>query len=242
MSGNQESEWKKHAEKIHVDGIVAGYENPSLFQTELAAFINSICRNSNYSRVIEVGCESGTTNMLLENSLEKHFLDLNDEILEKVELACERIGVQGKFLHMDMFSMDCANESYDLVFNSGVVEHFDQVERAQLLKEYARILKPNGTMVLAIPNHYSLPYRSAYIVKKKLLGGYKWPWPEEYKIYNLSEEIEDNELRLVMRKTMAKQTVFNFWRFFRPVKWVFQLLDYFVSYEGYLTVLVIKKS
>lgn len=188
-----------------------------------------------------MGCERGITNMLLDKELDKYFLDLNKDILEKVEQVCGQLKIKAKFIHEDMFSMSMSDEYYDVVFNSGVIEHFDTKKRIDLLKEYSRVLKRNGTMILAIPNHYSFPYRSAYVLKKKILRGYKWPWPEEFKIYDLKEELKATNLQLASRTALAKETIYDFWKFVRPIKKLLAWSDALFNYEGYLTVLVIRK-
>jgi len=103
--------------------------------------------------------------------------------------------------------MSCSDESYDVVFNSGVIEHFNKKERIDILREYRRVLKRNGMMIIAIPNHYSLPYRSAYLFKKKFLRGFLWPWPEEYKIYDLEEELGLVDMQLVKRTTSKRNDI-----------------------------------
>jgi len=238
---NHQEIWKKNTSNISVSGIIENYHNPNAFQKELASLINKICEERKYTKVIEIGCESGITNMLLNKDLEKYFLDLNDAMLEKVKQACSKLEIEGTFITEDMFSMNCSDESYDVVFNSGVIEHFNKMERIDILKEYSRVLKPGGTMVLAVPNHYSFPYRSAYLLKKKILRGFKWPWPEEFKIYDLDEELRATNLELVERVTLSKEAVFNFWRFIRPIKKLLLWSDSLFKYEGYLTTLVIKK-
>lgn len=192
-----------------VADIVRDYYDPAVCQRELASLINKISRENSYTRVIEVGCESGTTSMLLNNDLEKYFLDLNDDVLRKVAQACGKLGIDGTYIHEDMFSMSCPDEFYDLLFNSGVIEHFTKVEWIDLLREYSRVLKRGGTMILAVPNHCSFPYRSAYILRKRLLQGYRWRWPEEFKIHDLEDELRATSLQLVKKTTLAKEAIFT---------------------------------
>ncbi|MBS3965512.1 MAG: class I SAM-dependent methyltransferase [Methylomonas sp.] len=238
----QEEIWKKHSATISVSNIIHAYHKPCDFQKEFAEIINSICIKNNYKKVIEAGCETGITSMLLDNCLEKHFLDLNDDILVKVKDACKQLNIDGFFNVENMFFMSYPDNSFDVVFNSGVIEHFNKEDRIIILKEYKRILKPDGAIIVAIPNHYSFPYRSAYLVKKKLLNGYQWPWPDEYKIYDMKKEIEGSNLKLISRSTLAKNTIFAHWGFIRPIKKLMQLSDIVLSYEGYLTVLLIKNK
>ena len=233
--------WSQHTSNLTVSDIVRNYQNPCLFQIELASLINNICRENGYTRVAEIGCESGVTNMLLNNDLEKYFLDFNHDVLTKAEKASRQLEIKGEFICEDMFSMSCHDEFYDVVFNAGVIEHYNKEERIDLLKEYCRVLKRNGMMVLAIPNHYSFPYRSAYLFRMKILRGFRWPWPEEFKIYDLEQELREASLQLITRTTLAKETIFGFWRYIKPIEMLLSWSDFLFNYEGYLTTLVIKK-
>ena len=63
------------------------YKNPALFQVELADLIDGLLKRYGYMNSIEVGCESGVTSMLLNNSPNKTYLDINEDILSKVQQA-----------------------------------------------------------------------------------------------------------------------------------------------------------
>lgn len=52
----------------------------------------------------------------------------------------------------DVRSLPFDNEEFDLVFSSHVLEHFDRNEYLDVLKEWIRVLKKDGTLVLILPN------------------------------------------------------------------------------------------
>jgi ubiquinone/menaquinone biosynthesis C-methylase UbiE len=168
------------------------------------------------AKVIEIGCGTGITSLLLNKNFEKTLLDINPEALKLAKLVFEQSGQKADFVLSDMFHMDMKDESFDIVFNSGVIEHFDLNKRVEAIKEYKRILKKNGLMIIAFPNHYNIFYRLAYLLFN-FLG--RWSYPKEYKLYDLREEIEKNNLTLITRIVTSKTMVLG----------------------GYLTVLVIKK-
>lgn len=238
---DQKAIWESHGSTISVADIVRQFHRPADFQRCLASLIDRLCAANDYKRVIEVGCESGITTMLLNDKLEKTFLDFNRGIIDKVGEALAQLGKTGTLVVEDMHHMSAAAEQYDVVFNSGVIEHYHARERTELLREYARVLQPEGALIIGVPNHYSLPYRSAYVVKKVLLRGFRWPWPAEYKIYDLARDIEAAGLRLVARLTCDRRSCYGFWNFAPPIKRLFKWSDSFMHYEGYLTVLVITK-
>jgi 2-polyprenyl-3-methyl-5-hydroxy-6-metoxy-1,4-benzoquinol methylase len=230
--------WKKHLHPIEVNHVIRQYYEPKTFQSELVEVIKTL---PGISSSIEVGCETGVSSMLLDSSIEKTFLDYNEKAILLCKSACDQLNINGEFIHDDMFTFE-PKKKYDLVFNAGVIEHYSKQQRTLLLKRYKKMLTDDGVIVIAFPNHYSFPYMSAYLTRKYLLLGYKWRYPKEYKIYDMKEEIEDNNLQLIERLVVSKKSLFRWWDFCKPMKKLLKLFDkYFKEYQGYLTVLVIKK-
>jgi predicted SAM-dependent methyltransferase len=82
-------------------------------------------------------------------------LGCGDQILDgciNVDVASAREGkvpdVNCDIRHLDVFSDNYA----DVVLAVHVIEHFWQWEVIDILKEWVRVLKPGGTMVLECPN------------------------------------------------------------------------------------------
>lgn len=232
----QEEIWEKHLKNKTFQDVILQYREPAIFQKELVQFICSFSMNC--PKVIEVGCETGVTSMLLPKSYSSTLLDLNPKAIELCKAAHSKINKTAEFIVADMFDMPLADDSYDIVFNAGVIEHFNKVERVDALKEYSRILKNDGKLIIAFPNHYSLPYRLAYFIRRFIK---KWPYPSEFKLFDLKEEIFKANLKLENRVVLSKGSLFRWLNFIPPLKWFFQLIDKHSPFEGYLTVLVITK-
>ena len=64
------------------------------------------------------------------------------------------------------------NNSIDLIYASHVIEYFDRSEIIHVLKEWKRVLKPDGKLRLAVPNFAILSrlYLSGQIELKNALG------------------------------------------------------------------------
>lgn len=233
----QEEIWENHLKNTTLSDVINEYNHPAIFQKELVDVINKYTEQE--KKIIEVGCELGVTSMLLDDSFNKTLLDLNPLAIELTKQAHHSLNKKAQFIIADMFSMPIENSQYDIVFNAGVIEHFDLAARAKALMEYSRILKENGVMLIAFPNHYSFPYRLAYKIRTLLN---RWPYPTEYKLYDLKNEIAAANLVLEKRIVLSKKSVMNWLSFALPLKYFFQFLDLFLNYEGYLTVLIIRKK
>ncbi|MEE9288674.1 MAG: class I SAM-dependent methyltransferase [Bacteroidota bacterium] len=56
----------------------------------------------------------------------------------------------------DIFSLPFPVNTFDMVFNSGVIEHYDQESRTALLEELTRVAKTNGFVCVIFPNKYHI--------------------------------------------------------------------------------------
>jgi hypothetical protein len=63
-------------------------------------------------------------------------------------------------------------------------------------------------MIIAVPNHYSKWYRLWYKIHVLLK---QWKIPEEYKIYDLEEEIISNKLEKINRIIVSPETIIQFY-------------------------------
>lgn len=237
--------WMDYSKGISVEHIMASYKNPTTFQSEFNVLLQQIVADNNFESAIEIGCEAGISLMLLSKSLQKAtFLDYDHTILEKVEKACEKLHLDNtNCVTEDMFTMhSIADEAYDLSYNSGVIEHYPKDVRQKAIESYSRITKKGGYVIVAYPNHHSLPYRLSYLIGTKILGTKVWPWPYEYKFYSLKDEMQAAGLQYIGRSTMDRHTVFNHWiAKYKLTRAVFLFLDKFRKFEGYLTICIAKK-
>jgi len=209
-------------------------KDPPEFNYDLKRIIENYGQKNN--KIIEVGCGTGLSSLILDDRFDKSLLDLNQKAIEIARYAFKMQNKEANFITENMFEMDISDKTYDIVFNSGVIEHFNSGQRYTALSEYKRILKDNGLIILAFPNHYSILYRFRYIFEN-IIG--KWKYPKEFKIYDLNDEIEKNDLILIDRITTSKSMVFKYYHF---IKHFLLFIDKFLDFEGYLTVLIIKKK
>ncbi len=118
------------------------------------------CNLDRGSAVLEAGCGSGRD--ILYFSFLGHqcsAVDISNSPLEKLmkakkELALDNFGqpVQLDVRQADIFQLPYADSIFDIVFNSGVIEHYVEETRCTLLKELSRVVKPGGFLTLLFPN------------------------------------------------------------------------------------------
>lgn len=244
MENDQKQAWLDYSKGISTDYIKSSFQNPTSFQKEFNVLLQKTIKENKFHNAIEIGCEAGISLMLLNNVLDHStFLDYDHTILEKVESVCADLNLKAtSCICQDMFNMSSiADETYDLAFNSGVIEHYTKEVRTKAIQSYSRITKKGGYVIVAYPNHHTFPYRLSYLIGR-MLGKKVWPWPKEYKFYSLKDEMQDAGLVYVKRLTMDRDTLFKQWvTKYKLTRAVFLFLDKFFHYEGYLTVCIAQK-
>lgn len=129
--------------------------------------------------VFEFGCGGGKHLVPLAARGYRCFgIDCSKEVIERCKNFIHDAEKYSKGnLNINIYEGDFAsfnlNETYDLVFNFGVIEHFlDRKERISLLKKMFNICKSGGYVVSVVPSGVH-PLREK--MKTKKLGGYSIP-------------------------------------------------------------------
>ncbi len=96
----------------------------------------------------------------------------------------------GDYPHLDskdIFNLPYDDNKVDLIYASHVIEYFNRNEVKDVLKEWIRVLKPNGKLRIAVPNFESI-----------------------VKIYNMEGYSLDNCLGLLYGKMpMSNETIYH---------------------------------
>jgi SAM-dependent methyltransferase len=101
--------------------------------------------------VLEAGCGSGQDALFLASlGRDVTALDAHERPLRNLEEAA--LGVPLRTVQGDLLDPPLDAESFDLVFNSGVVEHLDEAERLATIRAMARLARPGGAVAIAVPN------------------------------------------------------------------------------------------
>jgi len=121
------------------------------------------------SLLLHAGCGSGKVDTDLVNSFNVTALDISYTALQIYESVNPK---KAKLIQASIFEMPFENESFDGIYNLGVMEHFTQVEIQQILLEFKRVLKPKAKIVLFIPPVFGLTVRvldATHFVLNKIL-------------------------------------------------------------------------
>jgi len=133
------------------------------------AFLRELRRHApEAALVLEAGCgRAGILRRMLESGrwTTAVGLDLSGEALALAAKA------RPDALHLvqgDLFRLPFRAETFDLVYNSGVIEHFDDEKLEEALRAMARVTRPGGRVLAVVPNAACLWYRlaKAWLMKR----------------------------------------------------------------------------
>jgi SAM-dependent methyltransferase len=118
--------------------------------------------------VLEAGCGIGTDGVRFASG-GAHYTGV-DFSAPAVSLARSRFELDqlpGRFVRTSITSLPFPDASFDLVFSHGVIHHIEATEAA--LREFQRVLKPGGTMLLMVYHRWSLNYYLTIMLLRRAL-------------------------------------------------------------------------
>jgi len=159
----------------------------------LMKWLNTV--DSNKPCTLEIGCGTAIDSYYLAEiaEVEPFGVDLSEEALRHARslqrfFRCPVTLIQGNAERLGF--ADC---TFDLVFSSGVLEHFR--DPAQVMLEQRRVLKRNGVLVIHVPQKYNLYALYANLKIKR--GTWPWGWERQYSADNMRKLAEQFGFELV---------------------------------------------
>ena len=130
-------------------------------------------------KIIELGCGSGHLSACLAQfGYDVTLLDFSKEALKKAKKTFEKYDLKGNFIEADIFDLHSISEHYDLVWNSGVMEHFDDDNLRKVFLSIKELLLLNKCKFLfLVPNPESISY---LLMRYNLYSQEKWEYGYEY--------------------------------------------------------------
>lgn len=104
--------------------------------------------------VVELGCGGGQASVGFAREGVKRIVgvDFSDEQLDYARHLRDAYGVEASFLAADVSELPLGDDAFDLAFSSWVFQMVEDLEGA--FAEAARVLRPDGAFVVAIPHPF----------------------------------------------------------------------------------------
>jgi 2-polyprenyl-3-methyl-5-hydroxy-6-metoxy-1,4-benzoquinol methylase len=121
------------------------------------------------SPVLDAGCGDGThTIRLARRGYPVVALDFSEYVLDRARsnVLASGLAEMVKFEHGSLINLPFTDSSFDFVLCWGVLTHIPEVEKA--VAELARVVKPNGFLIISESNMWSLEAVLVRIVRRVL--------------------------------------------------------------------------
>jgi 2-polyprenyl-3-methyl-5-hydroxy-6-metoxy-1,4-benzoquinol methylase len=104
-------------------------------------------------RVVELGCAPGKILAWVAAVLgaETSGLDYSERGIAWSKTLFEKLGIPGDLRCEDVFNTSLPPASYDVVYSSGLIEHFD--DPRDIVWAHFALVKPGGKAIIAIPDY-----------------------------------------------------------------------------------------
>lgn len=189
----EQKEWDKYWTKRktksqNIYRIIASFYRRYIIKRALNHFIEKEFKNG--SKLLHAGSGAGQVDADLLKNYEITALDISPEALKLYKLYN---GNKAKVVIASVFKIPSKSSSYDGVYNLGVHEHFTMGENEKILKEFARVLKPNGKIVLFWPPQFGVSViflTALHFLLNNILGKGIMLHPEEISLIRSKKEVE----------------------------------------------------
>lgn len=165
-------------------------------------------------KILEAGSGTGRFSLkLAQSGAEVLLLDISWHALEISRKIFRESNQKATFIQGSIFSMPFANESFDIVFSSGLLEHFDKNDQISAISEMARVCKSSGLIVIFSPYYYAVLYRLGKWWAERT-G--KWEFGDEFPVKSLKEIGEMAGLSFQSEYPICYGYQLNFLKYFNP--------------------------
>ncbi|MBM4160723.1 MAG: class I SAM-dependent methyltransferase [Ignavibacteria bacterium] len=147
-------------------------------------------------RVLEVGAGTGRDSFpLIQHGAIVCQLDYSEGSLRILKRLADDSHLPALTVGGDTFRLPFRDESFDIVFHQGLLEHFRPAQAEALLRENIRVLRSGGYLLVDVPQRYHM-----YTVAKHILMAFdKWfaGWERSFSVGELTSLLDSLGLKTV---------------------------------------------
>jgi len=216
-SSSQKEVWAKMADHWSKEDVQAQIEESQFFKSYTIAMEKWFPLESGMI-VLEPGSGTGSLSVFVAQRWDVRVMCL-DFISDSLEIARRKfldMGVTGDFIQADIRYMPFKENTIDLVFNEGVIEHFRMPERQNVVDEMSRV--SSKFVAIFVPNSLN-PFRAVakrvQIIQKRWSFGLEIP----YSPWELKHRLEKTGMKVVKKAGVNFYKIFyTYWpiRLFLP--------------------------
>jgi ubiquinone/menaquinone biosynthesis C-methylase UbiE len=155
-SSNSETVWLRIWKTTNFNEIPAWDEGCKLVFGLLQSLLSNGFRNK---RMLEAGSGTGRISLRLSRAgANVLLLDISRVTIKFSKDVFKSLGLDGDFVVGDKFHLPFQDSVLDIVWSSGVFEHFDSDEQKTEFNEALRVLRRRGKKIIIVPNSKAFIY------------------------------------------------------------------------------------
>tara|TARA_Y100000310_G_C20671149_1_gene810370 strand:+ start:1356 stop:2138 length:783 start_codon:yes stop_codon:yes gene_type:complete len=160
-------------------------------------------------KVLDIGCGAGImVKDLLDRGFSVHASDFAPNMVEATKEITMNHQGEVSFSQEDIEGMSFNDNEFDYIVCAGVLEYLSKDDKA--LDEVARVLKPNGTAIITVPNKLSpalyADKLARFVLPKSVV--------ERITTFNLHREHNPRELEEALKKRGLVKEDFAYFHFY----------------------------
>ncbi len=204
----EEIEWddywqsQRKNKKILYDSIAIFYRK-YIIKRGLNSHIKKLFKPK--AKMLHAGCGGGQVDSDIINYADITGLDISTGALNLYKRLYKD---SCQVIHGSILNIPADNESFDGVYNLGVMEHFTQKDIKQILDEFNRVLKKNGKILLFWPPEFGLSVlflNSLHFLLNRVLKKNIRLHPEE-----ITKVKSRNQIKSIFKKSGFELVKFSF--------------------------------
>ena len=238
---NPDSETWDEVAKLAYTMTIQTYEQ-NLAKDILSLFYSCAIEEAS---IIETGSGSGHLSAIFaQNNFKMALVDYSIEAIQKSKELFQKLNLTADFFQADITNLnETITKKYDIVFSSGVLEHFDDKDLLKILSE--SYTASNKYLIFLVPNPKSLPY---LLFRMKAMKNGDWIYGKEYLRDNYEFFIKKAGFKLINKKYLGHGFSKDFMKYVfsddKGIKHFNDLVDFNLipDEEAYLTAYIAVKE
>ena len=164
------SRWDTHWQEKKLRDV--SLEIKQVKQSNMTKKIHTVLRQEfgSLSRInsIEIGSGLGLDSLVLAmNGAKVTLLDYSGIALANAQQVFNKYGITPTLISSDVFSIKSSLKgNFDVAMSFGLAEHYWGDGRILIIKAHLDLVKPNGIIIISVPNRYCPPYQVAKLVQR----------------------------------------------------------------------------
>ncbi len=255
---NSTYNWKKYWETKDFKNYRK--QRLSSYQIPVYDILENLISGEKITSILSAGAGLDLISLRLQkrfkNNLDITILDISEEVLEVNKKLFENNNLNAHYEKANIFEMQFKSNNFDLIFNTGLLEHFNYEEQKLIAGEILRVLKPSGYFITANTCNTGKIYRFGMAAAKRKN---EWEYGREVPVKSLKflqryfdniEYIEEFPKDFFTQLYFLKYVNKIFKVLFRVVyylfcyKYILKIIDalFIKLFGSYLIISIIKKS